>query len=69
MTNEPITDPAPPPPFAENQPFTPLTHTVRRHLANLHVGGVGITAIVWCLVITPAAYLWAQHLYSRREAK
>ena len=55
--------------FAENQPFTPITDTVRRLLANQHVGGAGITAIVWCLVITAAAYLWARHLYNRREVK
>jgi len=55
--------------FAENQPFTPITDTVRRLLANRHVGGAGITAIVWCLVITAAAYLWAKHLYNRREAR
>jgi ABC-2 type transport system permease protein len=51
--------------FAENQPFTPITDTVRRLLANQHVGGAGISAIVWCLVITAAAYLWARHLYNR----
>ncbi|HTP18004.1 MAG TPA: ABC transporter permease, partial [Solirubrobacteraceae bacterium] len=28
--------------FAENQPFTPITDTVRRLLANRHVGGAGI---------------------------
>ena len=55
--------------FAENQPFTPITNTLRRLLANQHVGGVGITAVVWCLVITAAAYLWARYLYNRREAR
>jgi len=55
--------------FAENQPFTPITDTVRRLLANQHVGGAGITAIVWCVAITAAAYLWARHLYNWREAR
>jgi ABC-2 type transport system permease protein len=55
--------------FAENQPFTPITNTLRRLLANQHVGAVGMTAVVWCLVITAAAYLWARYLYNRREAK
>ena len=54
--------------FAQNEPFTPITNTVRSLLANQHVGGAGITAIVWCLAITAAAYLWARHLYSRRPA-
>jgi ABC-2 type transport system permease protein len=54
--------------FAENQPFTPITDTVRSLLAGHHVGTTGITAIVWCLAITAAAYLWARHLYNRRPA-
>ena len=54
--------------FAQNEPFTPITNTVRSLLANQHVGGAGITAIVWCLAITAAAYLWARHLYNRRPA-
>jgi ABC-2 type transport system permease protein len=54
--------------FAENQPFTPITDTVRGLLAGEHVGTTGITAIVWCLAITTAAYLWARRLYNRRPA-
>ena len=54
--------------FAENQPFTPITNTVRSLLAGEHVGTTGITAIAWCLAITAAAYLWARHLYNRRPA-
>jgi ABC-2 type transport system permease protein len=54
--------------FAQNEPFTPITNTVRSLLANQHVGGAGITAIVWCLAIIAAAYLWARHLYNRRPA-
>src|SRR6516165_2497028 len=38
--------------FAENQPFTPITNTVRHLLLGQHVGSAGITAIVWCLAIT-----------------
>jgi ABC-2 type transport system permease protein len=54
--------------FAENQPFTPITDTVRRLLANQHIGSTGTTAIVWCLAITTAAFLWAKYLYNRRPA-
>jgi ABC-2 type transport system permease protein len=54
--------------FAANQPFTPVTDTVRRLLAGQHVGGVGITAVLWCLAITAGAFLWARHLYDRRPA-
>ena len=54
--------------FAENQPFTPITDTVRNLLAGEHVGSTGIVAIAWALAITAAAYLWARHLYNRRSA-
>ncbi|MFZ0972859.1 MAG: ABC transporter permease [Solirubrobacteraceae bacterium] len=53
--------------FAENQPFTPITNTVRNLLADQHVGTAGIKAIVWCLAITAASYLWARHLYNRQS--
>jgi ABC-2 type transport system permease protein len=53
--------------FAENQPFTPITITVCSLLAGEHVGGTAITAIVWCVAITAAAYLWARRLYNRRR--
>jgi ABC-2 type transport system permease protein len=52
--------------FAENQPFTPITNTVRHLLFNQHVGSAGITAIMWCLAITVGAYVWARHLYNHR---
>ena len=52
--------------FAENQPFTPITNTVRHLLLGQHVGSAGITAIVWCLAITVGAYVWATHLYNHR---
>ena len=55
--------------FAENQPFTPITDTVRSLLAGRHVGSTGFAAIAWCLAISAAAYLWARHLYNRRPAR
>jgi ABC-2 type transport system permease protein len=54
--------------FAENQPFTPTTDTVRSLLANQPAGSAGLKAIVWCLAITAAGYLWARYLYNRRPA-
>ena len=54
--------------FAENQPFTPITNTVRGLLADQHIGSDGTAAILWCLAITAAAYLWARYLYNRRDA-
>jgi ABC-2 type transport system permease protein len=55
--------------FAENQPFTPITNTVRSLLADHHVGSTGVKAIVWCLAITAASYLWARYLYNRRPVR
>ena len=52
--------------FAENQPFTPVTDTVRNMLAGQPVGSAGLKAIVWCLAITAAGYLWSRYLYNRR---
>jgi ABC-2 type transport system permease protein len=54
--------------FAENQPFTPITDTVRSLLAKQHVGSAGAKAVVWCLAITAGSYLWARYLYNRRPA-
>jgi ABC-2 type transport system permease protein len=54
--------------FAENQPFTPITNTIRSLLADQHVGSAGVKAIVWCLAITAGGYLWAKYLYNRRPA-
>ncbi|MBV9607740.1 MAG: ABC transporter permease [Solirubrobacterales bacterium] len=55
--------------FAQNQPFTPITDSVRRLLAGQHVGSAGLAAVLWCLGITAAAYLWARYLYDRRPAR
>ncbi len=52
--------------FAENQPFTPVTDAVRRLLGNQPIGHTGTIAIIWCLAITGAAYVWARYLYDRR---
>jgi ABC-2 type transport system permease protein len=55
--------------FAEHQPVTPITNTVRSLLLHHHVGSVAMTAVVWCLAITVGAFLWATYLYDRRPAK
>jgi ABC-2 type transport system permease protein len=55
--------------FADNQPFTPITDTVRSLLAGEHVGNTWILAVAWGLAITAAAYAWAKHLYNRRPVR
>jgi ABC-2 type transport system permease protein len=55
--------------FADNQPFTPITDTLRSLLADQHVGGAGIAAVAWCLAIAAASFAWAGYLYNRRPAR
>jgi ABC-2 type transport system permease protein len=55
--------------FADNQPFTPITDTLRSLLGDQHVGGTGIAAVAWCLAITAAGFVWARYLYDRRPAR
>ncbi len=54
--------------FAEYQPYTPVTQTVRGLLTGTHTGGHAIAAIAWSLGIAIVSYLWAVRLYNRRRA-
>ena len=51
--------------FAEHQPFTPITETLRGLLFGTPIGDNGILAVAWCLLISVAGYLWARRLYER----
>jgi ABC-2 type transport system permease protein len=55
--------------FAEYQPFTPVTETLRGLLTGTHVGSHAIVAIAWCIGIAAASYLWATRLYTRRQPR
>ena len=54
--------------FAEYQPFTPVTQTVRGLLTGGPIGAHAIVAIAWSVGIALASYLWAVRLYNRRRA-
>ena len=54
--------------FAEYQPYTPVTQTVRGLLTGTHTGSHAIAAIAWSLGIAIVSYLWAVRLYNRRRA-
>jgi ABC-2 type transport system permease protein len=54
--------------FAEYEPFTPVTQTVRGLLAGGPVGAHAIAAITWSADIALVSYLWAVRLYNRRRA-
>jgi ABC-2 type transport system permease protein len=54
--------------FAEYQPFTPTTQTVRGLLLGGPVASHAAAAIGWSLAIALASYLWSIRLYNRRRA-
>jgi len=54
--------------FAEYEPFTPVTQTVRGLLTGGPIGTNAIAAIAWSAGIALASYLWAVRLYNRRRA-
>ncbi len=54
--------------FAEYQPFTPVTQTVRGLITGTPIGTHAIAAVTWSVGIALASYVWALRLYSRRRA-
>ena len=54
--------------FAEYQPFTSVTQTVRGLLTHQPIGSHAVVAVAWSAGIALASYLWAVHLYDRRRA-
>jgi ABC-2 type transport system permease protein len=53
--------------FAEYQPFTPVTETLRGLLTGTHIGGNAVGALAWSVGIAAGSYLWARRLYSQRR--
>lgn len=51
--------------FAEHQPFTPLTETVRGLLLGTEIGTSAIASVIWCLAIGLFGYLSSRALYNR----
>jgi ABC-2 type transport system permease protein len=49
--------------FAEYQPFTPVTETMRGLLTGTGIGTDAVTAVAWSVGIAFASYLWARHSY------
>jgi ABC-2 type transport system permease protein len=52
--------------FAEYQPFTPITETLRALLTGTPAGRNPALALAWCAALTLAGYLWARRLYRTR---
>jgi ABC-2 type transport system permease protein len=55
--------------FAEYQPFTPVTETVRGLLTGSPIGTHAIAAIGWSVGIAIASYLWAMRMYTRHQPR
>jgi ABC-2 type transport system permease protein len=55
--------------FAEHQPFTPFTETLRGLLLGTEIGAEAIATVGWAAAITLLSYLWAMKLYRRDRAR
>jgi ABC-2 type transport system permease protein len=52
--------------FAEYQPFTPITNTLRGLLLGTHVGSEWISAVAWCAGLAVVGYVLSRRLFDRR---
>ncbi|WP_328379171.1 ABC transporter permease [Streptomyces sp. NBC_00440] len=50
--------------FAEYQPFTPMTETLRGLLSGSEIGNDGWISLAWCAGIALVGYVWARSLFN-----
>ncbi|WP_030377789.1 MULTISPECIES: ABC transporter permease [unclassified Streptomyces] len=50
--------------FAENQPFTPMTETLRGLLSGTAIGDNGWISLAWCAGIALVGYVWCRSLFN-----
>jgi ABC-2 type transport system permease protein len=55
--------------FAEYQPLTPVTETLRGLLLGTPIGNSGVLAVGWCVALTVLGYLWSKRLYAKAQNK
>jgi ABC-2 type transport system permease protein len=55
--------------FAEYQPFTPVTETLRGLLTGTSIGTNAIVAIGWSVGLAVLSYVWALRLYQQRRPR
>jgi ABC-2 type transport system permease protein len=55
--------------FAEYQPFTPVTETIRGLLTGTSIGTHAVAATGWSIGIALVSYIWALRLYQRRQPR
>jgi ABC-2 type transport system permease protein len=54
--------------FAEYQPFTPLTETIRGLLMGTEIGNNGIISVAWCIGIAVVGYLWSMSIFRKKTS-
>ena len=55
--------------FAEFQPFTPFTETLRSLLVGTPMGNSWMLTLIWCVGIALIGYFWSLSLYNRRSTR
>ncbi|RKN43899.1 ABC transporter permease [Streptomyces hoynatensis] len=51
--------------FAEHQPFTPMTETLRGLLSGSEIGNDGWISLAWCALIALVGFLWSRSVFQR----
>jgi len=54
--------------FAEYQPFTPMTNTLRAWMSGAVAGPDAWLAFGWCVLIAALCFLWSRRLYTKVRA-
>jgi ABC-2 type transport system permease protein len=54
--------------FAEYQPFTPVTETIRGLLMGTEIGNNGIISVAWCIGITVVGYFWSMSIFRKKTS-
>jgi ABC-2 type transport system permease protein len=54
--------------FAQYQPFTPATETLRGLLTGTPIGSNAVATVAWSVAIALGSYRWARHLYATRRS-
>jgi ABC-2 type transport system permease protein len=51
--------------FAEYEPFTPVTETLRGLLTGTKIGDNLVITVAWCVGVAALSYVWSRRLYER----